>query len=102
MEQAKEELLHFDYAIYALGSHLPSPIELWGSHDTDYPSSEQEVAGSDIGGAPQCKNYIRPYTGMKQESISRLRSRQRRIEAARQVLVVGGGALGIRKPVSVL
>lgn len=40
--------------------------------------------------------------GMKQEGISRLRSRQRRIEAAQQVLVVGGGALGIRKRASVL
>jgi hypothetical protein len=97
------EILRFDYAIYALGSHLPSPIDLWGSCDTHLSSSAaQELALSNTERGPQCVNHIRPYMGMKQEGISRLRSRQRRIEAARQVLVVGGGALGIGKPVSVL
>lgn len=89
-----EETLHFDYAIYALGSHLPLPIDLWGSRDSDHPSEAQEP---DQKRNPQSTDRTRPYKGTKQEGMSWLRSRQRRIEAARKVLVVGGGALGIRE-----
>ncbi|KAH0835486.1 FAD/NAD(P)-binding domain-containing protein [Lanmaoa asiatica] len=97
VETTEEKILHFDYAIYALGSHLPSPVNLWESRNIDFSSSEaQELPFSDLRRDPQCINHTRPYSGMKQESISRLRSRQQRIEAARQVLVVGGGALGIQ------
>jgi hypothetical protein len=39
---------------------------------------------------------------MKQEGISWLRARQQQIAATQEVLVVGGGALGIRKLISVL
>jgi hypothetical protein len=40
---------------------------------------------------------IPQYGGTKSEGISSLRERQKRVEAATSVLVVGGGALGIRK-----
>ena len=32
-----ERTLHYDYMIYALGSHLPAPINIWSTvdHDTD-------------------------------------------------------------------
>ncbi|KAG8215634.1 hypothetical protein J3R82DRAFT_7504 [Butyriboletus roseoflavus] len=97
VETTEEKTLHFNYAIYALGSHLPSPIKLWESRDTDFSSSQaQELACSDLERGSQCTNDIRRYMGTKQESVSRLRSRQRRIGAARRVLVVGGGALGIQ------
>ncbi|KAI9463162.1 hypothetical protein HD554DRAFT_2027295 [Boletus coccyginus] len=93
--ETTEKILRFDYAIYALGSHLPSPIDLWGSGDID-PFSAQEPLCPDTEGWPQCISHTPPYMGTKQESISRLRSRQQKIETARQVLVVGGGALGIQ------
>ncbi|KAK0492526.1 hypothetical protein EDD18DRAFT_1410347 [Armillaria luteobubalina] len=62
----------YDYAIYALGSHLPMPLDLWGtSEDGDY-------------------------DGTKDEAIQWLKEKQKVIERAGSVLVVGGGALGIQ------
>ncbi|KAG2048552.1 FAD/NAD(P)-binding domain-containing protein [Suillus hirtellus] len=74
--------LDFDYAIYALGSHLPQPIDLW-NHQKGVKSSLELPT-------------ISMYGGTKSEGISSLRERQKSIEAAKSVLVVGGGALGIQ------
>ncbi|KAG2106257.1 uncharacterized protein F5147DRAFT_701650 [Suillus discolor] len=74
--------LEYDYAIYALGSHLPQPIDLW-NHQKGVKSSLQPSA-------------ISTYGGTKSEGISSLQERQKRVEAARSVLIVGGGALGIQ------
>jgi hypothetical protein len=30
-----ERTLHYDYMIYALGSHLPAPINIWSTVDHD-------------------------------------------------------------------
>ncbi len=65
--------LDFDYLVYALGSHLPQPIDLWAKE------------GSAI------------YGGTKSEGVDWMKRAQTRIEQAPSVLVVGGGALGIRK-----
>lgn len=67
-------VLHFDYALYALGSHLPAPIDLWG------PVQDQTVFNC----------------GTKQGGIEWLREYNKAIEAASSILIVGGGALGIR------
>lgn len=69
-------VLHFDYAVYALGSHLPAPINLWG------PCPDAKDSGV--------------YRGCKVEGVSWLRKFHDAIEQAPSVLVVGGGALGIR------
>ncbi|KAJ7607785.1 hypothetical protein DFH06DRAFT_1111764 [Mycena polygramma] len=70
--------LRFDYAVYALGSHLPSPLNLWH-------------------GSPEGKPAVHhAYGGTKAESITWLKGKQRAIEEAGSVLVVGGGALGIQ------
>lgn len=71
--------------IYALGSHLPAPINLWGpvpstSKADDQPSVVQV-----------------PYGGTKAESVQWLKRHQKAVEDAGSVLVVGGGALGIRE-----
>ncbi|KAJ6632255.1 hypothetical protein B0H10DRAFT_1976725 [Mycena sp. CBHHK59/15] len=71
------ETLHFDYAVYALGSHLPAPLNLWGSE-------------------PDGKTASHTYGGSKPESIAWLKGKQKTIEDATSVLVVGGGALGIQ------
>lgn len=70
-------VLSFDYAVYALGSHLPAPINLWGP----------------------CPDVKDPsvYRGCKVEGVSWLRKFHDAIEQAPSVLVVGGGALGIRE-----
>ncbi|KAJ6452884.1 hypothetical protein C8R47DRAFT_262616 [Mycena vitilis] len=71
--------LHFDYAVYALGSHLPSPLNLW------HASPERKLPA-----------VHHAYGGTKAESIAWLKGKQRAIEDAGSVLVVGGGALGIQ------
>ncbi|KAF9484578.1 FAD/NAD(P)-binding domain-containing protein [Pholiota conissans] len=65
--------LAFDYAIYALGSHLPPPLNLWGS-----PAGQVE------------------YYGLKSEGCEWFKEKQKQIKEAPTVLVVGGGALGIQ------
>lgn len=71
------DTLHFDFAVYALGSHLPSPLNLWSAT---------------LDGKPP----LHAYGGTKAESIAWLKDKQQTIEAAATVLIVGGGALGIR------
>lgn len=73
--EAPEQKLPFDYLVYALGSHLPEPIDLWGS--------------ASLGSVK--------YDGTKPKGIEFLKSAQKQVEAAPSVLVVGGGALGIRR-----
>ncbi|KIJ19554.1 hypothetical protein PAXINDRAFT_166669 [Paxillus involutus ATCC 200175] len=123
----QEQSLHFDYAIYALGSHLPSPIDLWGFrganlksfsstpdsahlnsgevHDEGDPQKQQPDGDARppisrpidcVANSEPCKNPLHPYTGTKLEGVSWLRSRQRKVEEAINVVVVGGGALGIQ------
>ncbi|PPQ72680.1 hypothetical protein CVT24_012658 [Panaeolus cyanescens] len=60
----------FDYAIYALGSHLPPSLDLWKDCTT--------------------------YHGSKAEGCAWLQGKQKEVEGAPTVLVVGGGALGIQ------
>ena len=75
--------LAFDYAVYALGAHLPGPVDLWGTDPrSDVPVEKRE-----------------PYTydGSKAKGCQWFQERQKIIEAAPTVLVVGGGALGIRE-----
>jgi NADH dehydrogenase FAD-containing subunit len=72
----------FDYAIYALGAHLPAPLDLWGR--------DPRVSVKAVDQKPWA------YNGFKTDGTLWLRERQKVIEAAPTVLVVGGGALGIR------
>lgn len=82
--------VHFDYLIYALGSHLPAPINLWaGVPDDIVEVSKQNERGVD--------EDVMAVTGTREAGIAWLHRFQRRVERARSVLVVGGGALGIRK-----
>ncbi|KAJ3551272.1 hypothetical protein NM688_g4798 [Phlebia brevispora] len=69
-------VLNFDYAIYALGSYLPAPINLWG------PCTNNEDELTDCGTKGGGIEWLRKYHAV--------------IEQAPSVLVVGGGALGIQ------
>lgn len=86
--------LYFDYAIYALGSHLPSPINIWDGTDQPRSNGLQQASMTETISI-ESKKYR--YMGMKYEGITWLREQQKRVQAARNVLVVGGGALGIRE-----
>uniref|UniRef100_A0A8H7XP61 FAD/NAD(P)-binding domain-containing protein n=1 Tax=Psilocybe cubensis TaxID=181762 RepID=A0A8H7XP61_PSICU len=70
------DTIAFDYAIYALGSHLPPPLNLW---DTSKSESGDAV-----------------YTGLKTQACDWFKQKQAIIKDAPTVLVVGGGALGIQ------
>ncbi|KAG6860328.1 hypothetical protein C0995_012635 [Termitomyces sp. Mi166 len=73
----------YDYMVYALGSHLPPPLNLWGTSPT--------------GNVVQPKGRQLPaYQGMKSEGIAWMKEHQKIVDDAPTVLVVGGGALGIQ------
>ncbi|KAG8716743.1 hypothetical protein FRC09_015282 [Ceratobasidium sp. 395] len=85
----EEKVLDFEYAIYALGAQLPSPIDVWGETNIfDLPELNGRVKTT-IEQDPKV-------LGTKQGGIKWLRKAQRRLESVRSVLVVGGGALGIQ------
>ena len=77
-----DRTLHFDYLVYALGSHLPAPIDLWG------PVADEDVKKASV---------LDVSRGTKEGGIAWLKRFQKRVERASSVLVVGGGALGIRE-----
>ena len=77
-----DRTLRFDYLIYALGSHLPAPINLWG------PVADEDVDKATV------LDVVR---GTKEGGIAWLKRFQKRVARASSVLVVGGGALGIRE-----
>ncbi|KDQ22877.1 hypothetical protein PLEOSDRAFT_1050631 [Pleurotus ostreatus PC15] len=76
--------LDFDYLVYALGSVLPGPSDLWGSN----------VCGV-VASPEKCKEEL-IYQGEKTQGIEWLKKNQKDIEDAPSVLVVGGGALGVQ------
>lgn len=64
--------------IYALGASLPSPVDVWGL----------EAGGMSIEGVPM---------GCKKRGVRYMQQRAETMKKANSVLVVGGGALGIRQ-----
>ena len=77
-----DRTLHFDFLVYALGSHLPSPINLWG------PVADEDVENADV---------LDVARGTKEGGVAWLKKFQKRVERASSILVVGGGALGVRE-----
>ncbi|KAF8180332.1 hypothetical protein K438DRAFT_1725596 [Mycena galopus ATCC 62051] len=86
----KTETLEFDYAVYALGSHLPAPLNLW------HTAPDSQRAAATTTPEKHAHAHAHTYTGTKSESVIWLRAKQHAIEAAASVLIVGGGALGIQ------
>lgn len=72
------ETIEFDYLVYALGASLPSPVDVWG----------EESSGLHLQGVPM---------GCKKRGVGYMHQRAETMKRAKSVLVVGGGALGIRK-----
>ncbi|TFK22539.1 FAD/NAD(P)-binding domain-containing protein [Coprinopsis marcescibilis] len=75
----------FDYAIYALGAHLPAPLDLWGV-DPRQTIQKENSKPEDLW----------KYKGNKAEGVAWFLERQGVVRDAPTVLVVGGGALGIQ------
>lgn len=72
------ETVEFDYLIYSLGASLPSPVDVWGT----------EASGLSIEGVPM---------GCKRRGVEYMQRRAETMKRANSVLIVGGGALGIRQ-----
>lgn len=72
------ETIDFDYLIYSLGASLPSPVDVWG----------EEASAQRLEGVPM---------GCKKRGVGYMQRRSETMARAKSVLVVGGGALGIRK-----
>lgn len=93
----------FAYAIYALGSHLPAPINLWAKESAAELQLEGRHVKEQMNEAEKVEEEkTDEYHGTKAEGVAWLKRCQKRIEKAESVLVVGGGALGIRKSCSYL
>ncbi|KAF5319705.1 hypothetical protein D9619_008513 [Psilocybe cf. subviscida] len=94
----KEETLVFDYAIYALGAHMPPPLDLWGS--ASFPATSPSFYPSPSGDDKE--KGVTKYHGLKTEGCAFFVAKQAEIarvaaaEGGGSVLVVGGGALGIQ------
>ncbi|THU96823.1 FAD/NAD(P)-binding domain-containing protein [Dendrothele bispora CBS 962.96] len=87
----------YDFLIYALGSKLPPPLDLWGTFPGGIPLDTRASSGEAINDDPKrgsIKTTI--YRGAKNEGIAWLKAHQMLIEDAQSILVVGGGALGIQ------
>ncbi|KAL1412221.1 hypothetical protein Q8F55_003232 [Vanrija albida] len=72
---AEKRTVEFEYAVYALGGVLSAPSDAWG-------------------GGPG--RDVVPGRGSKPGAVGFIRAIHDKIAAARRVLVVGGGALGIQ------
>jgi len=88
----------FDYCVYALGSHLPAPIDAWGENEESH-EENVDVLGDDdseaVGDQP-VPNGKQRKVGSKQEGIEWLKRGQKKIKDVDNILIIGGGALGIQ------
>lgn len=90
--------LRFDYAVYALGSRLPAPIDIWDASQHSSPSKEAPESATPVPVAQKPRLPVFKKQGTKDEAVEWLKRCQERVASARSVLIVGGGALGIRMP----
>jgi NADH dehydrogenase FAD-containing subunit len=72
------ETIDFDYLVYALGASLPSPVDVWG----------KESSNLQFQGVPM---------GYKKRGVGFMHQRAQTMKRAKSVVIVGGGALGIRE-----
>lgn len=95
----------FEYLVYALGSHLPRPIDLWSSehgeeseNDSHGPLAKERMHRSKTTDVASIRRKEKiKYGGTKREGIALLKRFQSRVAQAQNILIVGGGPLGVRK-----
>lgn len=96
----------FDYLVYALGSQLPDPVNIWSPSRSIvtgvcHPSFRITLkAHKEFQTPNDSQDYLLldgKHDGTKEKSREWLRIAHHRIKAATSVLVVGGGALGVRE-----
>jgi len=78
-----EETIEFEYCIYALGSGMPDPVNVWSEH----PNLPCGIGGE----------YRERGLGSKKGGVRWMRNKADQLREAQSILIVGGGALGIRE-----
>lgn len=73
------ETIEFDYAVYALGAGLPDPVNVWKPA---------------FGGATPEDEQLG--VGTKRSGVRFMERKAETLKLAQRILIVGGGALGIR------
>lgn len=77
--EGPEETIQFDYALYALGAGLPDPVNVWKpAYGTATPEDSELSPGS------------------KRCGVRFMEKQASQMKKADRILIVGGGALGIR------
>lgn len=74
-----EEKIEYDYLLYALGSTLPDPVNVW----------------KPLRGQPRITGEERKL-GSKKHGLRFMAFQSEKFKAANKILIVGGGALGIQ------
>jgi NADH dehydrogenase FAD-containing subunit len=83
-DQTTQHSVRFDYLVYSLGSYLPAPINIWAPMG----HALEAAPNGDVVGHPR---------GTKLEGVDWMKAAQKRVKDVNSVLVVGGGALGVRE-----
>lgn len=78
-----EETVYFDYCVYALGSGMPDPVNVWSEH----PNMPQDIV----------HDHRERGLGTKRGGIRWMQRKAEHLRRAQRIVIVGGGALGIRK-----
>jgi len=90
--------ISFEYCVYALGSLLPAPIDAWG--ETEEGREENvDILGEERTDVDEVSEKVkgkRKKEGSKRDGIEWLKRGQKKIKESQNVLVIGGGALGIQ------
>lgn len=99
----KEESIAFDYAVYALGSQLPPPINVWSTASSSSSESKngtldpsETTSRSEVEETYRDKIAEPQQPGSKKKGMAWLKDTQKKIRDAHSVLVIGGGALGVQ------
>ncbi|KAL7424159.1 hypothetical protein Q5752_001745 [Cryptotrichosporon argae] len=78
----RTESVDFDYCIYALGSGMPDPVNVWGEHPNMPPGVAHEKHERGL--------------GTKVGGVRWMERKAKQLKHAERILIVGGGALGIQ------
>lgn len=120
LSDADQLQIRFDYLVYALGSHLPPPINLWSSTRNSPAAASKDEGQTSMKPNVCCMSKLTqqvndamdlkdkdsnsvvsgisavPCRGSKAEGVSWLREAQSRIRKASSIVVIGAGALGVQ------
>ncbi|GFZ45687.1 hypothetical protein JCM24511_03416 [Saitozyma sp. JCM 24511] len=77
-----EETIYFDYVVYALGSGMPDPVNVWSEH----PNMPSGIVF----------DHHEHGLGTKKCGVRWMQKKAQQLKKAQRIVIVGGGALGIQ------